>query len=151
MLAGCNKKVEDKTVYIIGKTVNQKDSGETVEKEPEESDDKNITIGIVNKLSAEIGMISVIDPVTDEQVNIDGISDGEMIVIGSVLPKDVNEIEWAIYNKKGELYSSSVTDITNATESVFLILKGDSTLEDIEVIFDKTEDEVKEMANETNN
>ena len=151
MLVGCNKKVEDKTVYLIGKTVNQEGSSETAKQEPEKSDNKNIVIGFVNKLSAEIGMISVIDPVTDEQVNVDGILDGEMIVIGAALPKDVNEIEWAIYNKKGELYSSSITDITKATESVFLILKGNSTLEDIEVIFDKTEDEVKEMIKDTDN
>ena len=68
MLVGCNKKVEDKTVYLIGKTVNQEGSSETAKQEPEKSDNKNIVIGFVNKLSAEIVMISVIDPVTDEQV-----------------------------------------------------------------------------------
>ena len=49
MLVGCNKKVEDKTVYLIGKTVNQEGSSETVKQEPEKSDNKNIVIGLDRK------------------------------------------------------------------------------------------------------
>ena len=82
-------------------------------------------------------------PITEEQVNVDALADGETILVGSSMPREINELDWAIYNSKGELYSESTTDISQANESVWIVLKGDKAVEDIQVLFDKTEDELE--------
>lgn len=147
---GCNN--DTLTTHNIGKEINKDDSSELElseddTKETENSGKRSITIGFVNELSAEIGMISLLDPATDEQVNIDGLSDGEMIVLDYNIPEGVNDLKWAIYNNDGELYSSSTTDVTEVKESVYIILSGNGELEDVKTVFDKSEDEVKAVIN----
>lgn len=142
LLCGCNKKVQEKTIYEIGKDVTA--ISEVQESTESVGDDiKNIAICFVNRLGVDIGMISLIDPVTEEQVNVDALADGETILVGSSMPREINELDWAIYNSKGELYSESTTDISQANESVWIVLKGDKAVEDIQVLFDKTEEEVE--------
>ena len=142
LLCGCNKKVQEKTIYVIGKDVTA--ISEVQESTESVGDDiKNIAICFVNRLGVDIGMISLIDPVTEEQVNVDALADGETILVGSSMPREINELDWAIYNSKGELYSESTTDISQANESVWIVLKGDKAVEDIQVLFDKTEEEVE--------
>ena len=142
LLCDCHKKVQEKTIYVVGKDVDVvseiQDNAESVDE-----DIKNIAICFVNRLGVDIGMISLIDPVTEEQVNVDALADGETILVGSSMPREINELDWAIYNSKGELYSESTTDISQANESVWIVLKGDKAVEDIQVLFDKTEDELE--------
>lgn len=143
MLCGCHEKVQEKTIYVIGKDVTAvsevQESTESVE-----DDVKNIEICFVNRLGVDIGMISLIDPVTEEQINVDALADGETILVGSNMPREINELDWAIYNSKGELYSESTTDISNAKSSVWIILKGDKAVESIDTLFDPTEEEARE-------
>ncbi|MDO4187876.1 MAG: hypothetical protein Q4D29_02700 [Lachnospiraceae bacterium] len=156
LISGCNGKKTEKKIYNVGKEINQSETSksetdgtsvtETTDKS-ESSDKRNMMIGFVNELSADIGMISIIDPITNEQVNIDGLADGKMIVVNSIIPKDTYKIEWAVYNKNGELYSSSETDITDAKESVYIIMCGNGSIEEVKTVFDKSEEEVKDVIN----
>ena len=149
LLNGCAQKDSGGNTYPVQHDV-EKTETQNITNESVESDHKSISIGFINNLSADIGMISVIDPTTDEQFNIDGIADGDMIVVSSNIPKDFTNLEWAIYNKNGDLYSSSSTDISDANESVYIILCGDGALDDVKVVFDKTDDEVREAVQALN-
>lgn len=142
LLCGCRKKVQEKTIYLVGKDIS---AISEVQKEDvvEQAEVRNMAICFVNRLGVDIGMISVIDPVTGEQVNVDALADGETILIGSNMPKEIKELDWAIYNSKGELYSESTTDISAANDSVWIVLKGDKAVDEIQVLFDKSEDEIE--------
>ena len=142
LLCGCHKEVQEKTIYVIGKNVDFDANSDKDSAKPAEMDIKNLKIIFVNRLGVDVGMISLIDPVTEEQVNVDALADGEMITVGSNIPREITELDWAIYNSKGELYSESTTDISQANESVWIILEGNSAVENIQVLLDKTEDEV---------
>ena len=149
LLNGCAQKDSGGNTYPVQHNV-EKTETQNITNESVESDHKSISIGFINNLSTDIGMISVIDPTTDEQFNIDGIADGEMITVSSSMPNEVTNLEWAIYNKNGDLYSSSSTDISDANESVYIILCGDGALDDVKVVFDKTDDEVREAVQALN-
>ena len=97
---------------------------------------KSLTISVVNMCGIEIGMVSVIDPATGEQVNLDSLSTGESISMEANWPSDVKEFQWALYNTNGELCIESKTDISQATTSATLVLTGDGNLENVEELFE---------------
>ena len=97
---------------------------------------KALTISVVNMCGIEVGMVSVIDPATGEQVNLDSLSTGESISMEANWPSDVKEFQWALYNTNGELCIEGKTDISNATTSATLVLTGDGNLENVEELFE---------------
>lgn len=94
-----------------------------------------ITITIINDCGADIGMFSVIDPVTKEQVNVDGIINGDSLSIQANWPIGITDFQWAIYNKYGELYTESTTNISQAKESVVITLQGNGSIDNINTSF----------------
>jgi len=104
--------------------------------ETAEAETKTLTISIVNTCGVDIGMVAVIDPATNEQVNLDSLSDEESISMEATWPVSVSEFQWALYNTDGELCIESKTDISSASSSVTLILTGDGDLEDVEEVFE---------------
>ena len=96
---------------------------------------KTLTITFKNLCSVEIGMVSVIDPVTKEQVNVASIPTDDSVSLEAQWPVDVKEFSWAIYNKNGELYMEGTTNLNNALSSVTIVLSGDQSVETIEESF----------------
>ena len=97
---------------------------------------KAITITILNLSEIKIGMFAVIDPVTGEQINLGGLAPTETISIECNWPKDIMEFKWALYNQNGELCIDASTNISTANQSVTLVLTGQDTIENVEVVFD---------------
>lgn len=149
--AGCNNKKSDvhevnKDVTNLAKDYAQQidESKQEIEALDEASGITKLTVCYINLLNVDIGMICMIDPVTMQQINVDALPAEQLISTEVNVPTENKEIKWAIYNKNGELYSESTTDVSNAKSSVWIILKGDKTIDGIDTLFDPTEEEVKE-------
>ena len=99
------------------------------------SDTKALTITVVNTCGVDIGMFSVLDPVTGEQLNLDSLADEESLSMDTSWPVSVTEFQWALYNQQGELCIEGTTDISAADSSVLLVLTGDGDVENVEAYF----------------
>ena len=108
---------------------------ETASTETTETDTKSLTLNIVNMSGVDIGMFSVIDPVTGEQANLSSLANEESISIEANWPTSVNEFQWALYNMDGGLCIEGKTNISTAETSATLVLTGDGNVEDVEEIF----------------
>ena len=97
---------------------------------------KQITVSVLNLSNVEIGMFSVIDPASGEQVNLDRLCPGESYSLECNWPIDTQNFQWALYNMNGELCIDAATDISKAEKSVILVLLGDGTIEDVKEYFD---------------
>ena len=97
---------------------------------------KQITVSVLNLSNVEIGMFSVIDPASGEQVNLDRLYPGESYSLECNWPIDTQNFQWALYNMNGELCIDAATDISKAEKSVILVLLGDGTIEDVKEYFD---------------
>lgn len=107
------------------------------EKTAEAVETKTITISVLNLSNVQIGMFSVIDPATGEQINLDSLEPGQSVSLDCNWPSDVSQFQWALYNMDGELCIESSTDISEAKKSVALVLSGEDTIEDVQAFFDK--------------
>lgn len=108
---------------------------------PEQSNDtqidqKTIKITFTNQCGVDIGMLSVIDPVTQEQVNVDPIPANDSVSLQAQWPVDTKEFDWAIYNQDGELYMEGKTDLTKVKSSATIKLIGNKSVESLEETFD---------------
>ena len=97
---------------------------------------KSITITVYNFSNVDIGMFSVIDPVTGEQINLDSMAPGESISLESNWPEDTEEFQWALYNKAGELCISAATNISEAESAAHIAFSGDGNITDVETVFE---------------
>lgn len=95
---------------------------------------KTITISVFNMSDVYIGMFSVIDPVTNEQINLDSLESGTSVSLECNWPEDITEFHWALYNEAGELCIDASTDISAVNKAVALMLSGEGTIDNVEVI-----------------
>ena len=84
---------------------------------------------------ADFGMFSVIDPATNEQINLNAVSHEESLSFEAAWPIEITEFQWAIYNQNGELYMEGKTDITAANTDVALLFTGDGAVDSVEEKF----------------
>ena len=87
----------------------------------------------VNVSSIDIGMLSIIDPSSKEQMNVAPVDNNSSIEVGANWPKEETKIYWALYNKDGELCIEGNSDITGIKESATIVLSGDGNVTDIDV------------------
>ena len=97
---------------------------------------KSIIITATNECGIDIGMFSVIDPISGEQYNISAIADGQSVSMPVEWPVEITDFQWALYNQNGELCVEATTDISQAESGVTLLLTGDGNLDDVQEIFD---------------
>ena len=113
---------------------------ETVGVESTESSEfaerKSIIITATNECGIDIGMFSVIDPISGEQYNISAIADGQSVSMPVEWPVEITDFQWALYNQNGELCVEATTDISQAESGVTLLLTGDGNLDDVQEIFE---------------
>ena len=89
----------------------------------------------VNVSGIDIGMLSIIDPSSKEQMNVAPVDNNSSIEVGANWPKEETKIYWALYNKDGELCIEGNSDITGIKESATIVLSGDGNVTDIDVQF----------------
>ena len=87
----------------------------------------------VNVSGIDIGMLSIIDPSSKEQMNVAPVDNNSSIEVGANWPKEETKIYWALYNKDGELCIEGNSDITGIKESATIVLSGDGYVTDIDV------------------
>lgn len=97
---------------------------------------KSIIITATNECGIDIGMFSVIDPISGEQYNISAIADGQSVSMPVEWPVEITDFQWALYNQNGELCVETTTDISQAESGVTLLLTGDGNLDDVQEIFE---------------
>ena len=97
---------------------------------------KSIIITATNECGIDIGMFSVIDPISGEQYNISAIADGQSVSMPVEWPVEITDFQWALYNQNGELCVAATTDISQAESGVTLLLTGDGNLDDVQEIFE---------------
>jgi len=97
---------------------------------------KSIIITATNECGIDIGMFSVIDPISGEQYNISAIADGQSVSMPVEWPVEITDFQWALYNQNGELCVEATTDISQAESGVTLLLTGDGNLDDVQEIFE---------------
>ena len=100
------------------------------------SERKSIIITATNECGIDIGMFSVIDPISGEQYNISAIADGQSVSMPVEWPVEITDFQWALYNQNGELCVEATTDISQAESGVTLLLTGDGNLDDVQEIFE---------------
>lgn len=134
LLGGC----KSNSTATEGPSLSSESSSQAVsvsETATTEIDTKSLTLNIVNMSGVDIGMFSVIDPVTGEQANLSSLANEESISIEANWPTSVNEFQWALYNMDGGLCIEGKTNISTAETSATLVLTGDGNVEDVEEIF----------------
>ena len=87
----------------------------------------------VNVSGIDLGMLSIIDPSSKEQMNVAPVDNNSSIEVGANWPKEETKIYWALYNKDGELCIEGNSDITGIKESATIVLSGDGNVTDIDV------------------
>ena len=97
---------------------------------------KSIIITATNECGIDIGMFSVIDPISGEQYNISAIADGQSVSMPVEWPVEITDFQWALYNQNGELCVEATMDISQAESGVTLLLTGDGNLDDVQEIFE---------------
>ena len=117
------------TAQGAAKAVESTESSEYAER-------KSIIITATNECSIDIGMFSVIDPISGEQYNISAIADGQSVSMPVEWPVEITDFQWALYNQNGELCVEATTDISQAESGVTLLLTGDGNLDDVQEIFE---------------
>lgn len=117
------------TAQAAAKAVESTESSEYAER-------KSIIITATNECGIDIGMFSVIDPISGEQYNISAIADGQSVSMPVEWPVEITDFQWALYNQNGELCVEATTDISQAESGVTLLLTGDGTLDDVQEIFE---------------
>lgn len=113
-------------------------TAETVEstESTEFADRKSIIITATNECGIDIGMFSVIDPISGEQYNISAIENGQSVSMPVEWPTEITDFQWALYNQNGELCVEATTDISQAESGVTLLLTGNGNLDDVQEIFE---------------
>lgn len=117
------------TAQAAAKAVESTESSEYAER-------KSIIITATNECGIDIGMFSVIDPISGEQYNISAIADGQSVSMPVEWPVEITDFQWALYNQNGELCVEATTDISQAESGVTLLLTGDGSLDDVQEIFE---------------
>ena len=111
-------------------------TSEDISAEPEiqapAEDAVSFEVVIINQCKADIGMVSVINPFDESQMDIGELPDGGVLNLSYTdWPKDVTAFDVAFYNKAGKMVSSSSIDITGVTKRVTISLSGDKNIDKV--------------------
>ena len=129
-MTGCGSK-EEKTSEPAHVTVQNTDSEAVLF--AKDANSFPVDIMFINVSGVDIGMLSIIDPGTHEQMNVAGLEDQTSMNIGANWPKEEAILNWALYNMQGELCIEGSSDLTGITESATIVLGGDGDVTEIDV------------------
>lgn len=130
-IAACGKAKGDEIKHI---QINNEEDGTVVL--ASDASFSPIDVIFMNVSNVDIGMISIIDPLSHEQINVSSLVSGEVVSIGINWPKDEKLFYWALYNTNGELCIDGNSDLTGIKESATIIISGEGDETEIEVQLD---------------
>lgn len=81
-------------------------------------------------------MFSIIDPVLNTQTDVNKLAANGTLSFDCNWPITVKDFNWALYDTKGELLLESTTDLTECENSLSILLSGEETIDDVDVLFD---------------
>ena len=97
---------------------------------------RDIKFIITNTTGTEIGMVSTLTPIEEEQMDLGSLPDGQAITLDMKWPLDVTIFNLGIYNGLGELVTFTEVDITGVSEKVVITITGDSSIDSIDAKID---------------
>lgn len=131
-VAGCGEKPEKSDAA----KAKEKEIVETFnETKYHEENDRDLVFEVVNATNCDFGAIALIDPKTQEQVLLDGVQKEQNLSLDITWPKDVPEMNWAVYDTEGNLYMEGLTKLEEDKSHVILTLEGTNTVEHVETEF----------------
>ncbi len=92
---------------------------------------KTIIIVFSNETDTDFGMIAVIDPVTNKQAEVGGLTAGDTLKLEANWPKSVKNLQWAVYNLQGQRYMEGTTDLSTVSSSVTITMTGSQKIEEV--------------------
>lgn len=138
MLWGCNTAETESSVPVTESTPTPAAdlvSDNVLPEAPPEVETKLISITVINLSKAEVGMFSIIDPLLKEQADVGQVNAEGTLSFQCNWPVDEKELNWAVYDKQGELLLESTTDLTECKEVVSIMLSGEDTIDDVDTFF----------------
>ena len=107
---------------------------ETVNEDIDETKADSLKVEFIftNSTKEDIGMISILDPVSSKQINLGELPDSKIMKVSLDWPKDKKDFDMAVYNRNGDLVSETKVDISGVTEQVTLLLSGDHNIENVD-------------------
>ena len=145
LLVGCNQDTNETTLTVeeipieTVESIPEETVIETIPEEtttvpsPETENIYNITITVINTSDINIGMFSAINPLTKEQMDLNRLDSGTSISFECNWPSNETTFYWALYNEQGDLCLEASTDMSAATKSAILLLRGEGTIDDVDV------------------
>lgn len=100
-----------------------------------DTDTKAINVTVANLSKVDVGMLSVLDPITGEQANVDGIASEGSLAFQCKCPITTKELQWAVYDDAGDLLLESATDLSDCKGTISILLSGEETIDDVDVFF----------------
>lgn len=98
----------------------------------EEPEVITIRFYITNLCGVDIGMVSTLNPISAEQMDLGDLPADKIMTLEFEWPKAITTFHMAIYNMAGDLVSVSEIDITGVKESVVITLSGDKNLDSVD-------------------
>lgn len=144
VMSGCAK--TNKEVVEINKTITEENgntanadigSAESSADNTEFTNMKDVEVHFVNECGVDFGLVSIFDPIAEEQINIDSLMKDEEITMNMLWQKEVTEFKWAVYDLEGNLIAECKTDITEADDYFKISLLGNDRFEDVDVEFER--------------
>ena len=131
MFCGCKQKNESESTPEAGIIVENhyEEDVELLRKE----NTTQVDVIFINVSGVDIGMLSIIDPSSHEQLNVAALENNASLSIGANWPNDESTLNWALYNKSGELCIEGSSDLTGIKESATIVLSGDGDVTNIDV------------------
>ncbi len=136
ILAGCNES-STKDAAVIMTPMPTATAEPTAAPTPEptpEIETKHITVKVLNLSSTDVGMFSIIDPVQQAQTDFNPLAANGTLSFECDWPLTIKEFQWAAYDAEGNLLLESTTDITDCKESLSILLSGEETIDDVDVL-----------------
>jgi len=99
-----------------------------------EMETKPVKFDIVNSCGGNIGMVSILDPVTGEQLDIGALEADLMVSIEMDWPVDQNVFDIAFYNVLGEFVCSSEVNIEGVESRVTIMIEGEGNIDNVKGI-----------------
>ena len=134
--SGDSRQTTEEPAETVGGSEESTEAAVDSTESSEYAERKSIIITATNECGIDIGMFSVIDPISGEQYNISAIADGQSVSMPVEWPVEITDFQWALYNQNGELCVEATTDISQVESGVTLLLTGDGNLDDVQEIFE---------------
>lgn len=136
LLVGCNEpSSKDATVMMTPiPTATAEPTAEPTPEPTPEVETRHITVKVLNLSSTDVGMFSIIDPVQQAQVDINPLAADGTLFFECDWSLTIKEFQWAAYDAEGNLLLESTTDLTDCKESLSILLSGEETIDDVDVL-----------------